>query len=99
VLTTGCNLVFWRTPEGHLKAADAGTGKVVWQCQTGSGVVAPPVTRMQEGEQYVSVVSGWGSTVPLWGGEVAKKVPAGARRHGRGVQDPRRAGERLAKAY
>ena len=25
-------------------------------------------------EQYVSVVSGWGGAVPLWGGEVAKKV-------------------------
>lgn len=74
VLTTGGNLVFWGTPEGYLKAADAKTGKVVWQFQTGSGVVAPPITWSQGGEQYVSVVSGWGGAVPLWGGEVAKKV-------------------------
>ncbi len=74
VLTTGGNLVFWGTPEGLLKAADAKTGKVVWEFQTGSGVVAPPVTWQQDGEQYVSVVSGWGGAVPLWGGEVAKKV-------------------------
>jgi alcohol dehydrogenase (cytochrome c) len=74
VLTTGGNLVFWGTPEGYLKAADAKTGKVLWQFQTGSGVVAPPVTWRQGGEQYVSVVSGWGGAVPLWGGEVAKKV-------------------------
>ncbi|SFM03951.1 PQQ-dependent methanol/ethanol family dehydrogenase [Variovorax sp. OV329] len=74
VLTTGGNLVLWGTPEGYLKAADAKTGKVVWEFQTGSGVVAPPVTWMQGGEQYVSVVSGWGGAVPLWGGEVAKKV-------------------------
>ncbi|MDF2465575.1 MAG: putative quinoprotein ethanol dehydrogenase [Ramlibacter sp.] len=74
VLTTGGNLVFWGTPEGYLKAADAKTGKVVWEFQTGSGVVAPPVTWQQGGEQYVSVVSGWGGAVPLWGGEVAKKV-------------------------
>ncbi|MEW6707578.1 MAG: PQQ-dependent methanol/ethanol family dehydrogenase [Pseudomonadota bacterium] len=74
VLTTGGNLVFWGTPEGYLKAADARTGKVVWQFQTGSGVVAPPVTWEQGGEQYVAVVSGWGGAVPLWGGEVAKKV-------------------------
>jgi alcohol dehydrogenase (cytochrome c) len=73
VLTAG-DLVFWGTPEGYLKAADAKTGKVVWQFQTGSGVVAPPITWMQDGEQYVSVVSGWGGAVPLWGGEVAKKV-------------------------
>lgn len=73
VLTAG-DLVFWGTPEGFLKAADAKTGKVVWQFQTGSGVVAPPITWTQDGEQYISVVSGWGGAVPLWGGEVAKKV-------------------------
>ena len=74
VLTTGGNLVFWGTPEGYLKAADAKTGKVLWEFQTGSGVVAPPVTWQQGGEQFVAVVSGWGGAVPLWGGEVAKKV-------------------------
>lgn len=74
VLATAGNLVFWGTPEGYLKAADARTGKVVWQFQTGSGVVAPPVTWQQGGQQYVGVVSGWGGAVPLWGGEVAKKV-------------------------
>ncbi|AOW13746.1 dehydrogenase [Hydrogenophaga crassostreae] len=73
VMTAG-DLVFWGTPEGYLKAADAKTGKVVWQFQTGSGVVAPPITWTEGGEQYVSVVSGWGGAVPLWGGEVAKKV-------------------------
>ncbi|MFZ5548193.1 MAG: PQQ-dependent methanol/ethanol family dehydrogenase [Pseudomonadota bacterium] len=74
VLTTGGNLVFWGTPEGYLKAADAKTGKVVWEFQTGSGVVAPPVTWEQNGTQYVAVASGWGGAVPLWGGDVAKKV-------------------------
>ena len=73
VLVTG-DLVFWGTPEGYLKAADAKSGKVVWQFQTGSGIVAPPITWKEGGEQYVSVVSGWGGAVPLWGGEVAKKV-------------------------
>jgi len=74
VLATAGDLVFWGTPEGYLKAADAKTGKVLWQFQTGSGVVAPPITWKQDGEQYISVVSGWGGAVPLWGGEVAKKV-------------------------
>jgi len=75
VLTTGGNLVFWGTPEGYLKAADAKTGKEVWKFQTGSGVVAPPVTwKGKDGQQYVAVVSGWGGAVPLWGGDVAKKV-------------------------
>jgi alcohol dehydrogenase (cytochrome c) len=74
VLTTAGNLVFWGTPEGYLKAADAKTGKELWKFQTGSGVVAPPVTWNEGGEQYIAVVSGWGGAVPLWGGEVAKKV-------------------------
>ncbi len=74
VLTTGGNLVFWGTPEGFLKAADAKTGKEVWKFQTGSGVVAPPITWDVKGEQYVAIVSGWGGAVPLWGGDVAKKV-------------------------
>ncbi|WP_306481601.1 PQQ-dependent methanol/ethanol family dehydrogenase [Limnobacter sp.] len=75
VLTTGGNLVFWGTPEGYLKAADAKTGKEVWKFQTGSGVVAPPVTwKGKDGQQYVAVVSGWGGAVPLWGGDVASKV-------------------------
>ena len=29
---------------------------------------------MQGGEQYVCVVLGWGCAVPLWNGDVAKKV-------------------------
>ena len=74
VLTTAGDLVFWGTPEGYLKAADAKTGKVLWQFQTGSGVVAPPITWNDGVNQYVSVVSGWGGAVPLWGGDVAKKV-------------------------
>jgi alcohol dehydrogenase (cytochrome c) len=74
VLTTGGNLVFWGTPEGYLQAADAKTGKILWKFQTGSGVVAPPITWTDGGEQYVAVASGWGGAVPLWGGDVAKKV-------------------------
>jgi alcohol dehydrogenase (cytochrome c) len=50
------------------------TGKELWKFQTGSGVVAPPVTRQQDGVQYVAVDSGWGGAVPLWGGDVAKRV-------------------------
>ncbi len=73
VLVAG-DLVFWGTPEGYLKAADAKSGKVVWQFQTGSGIVAPPITWKEGNDQFVSVVSGWGGAVPLWGGEVAKKV-------------------------
>jgi alcohol dehydrogenase (cytochrome c) len=74
VLTTAGNLVFTGTPEGFLKAFDAKTGQEVWKFNTGSGIVSSPITWDMDGEQYVAVVSGWGGAVPLWGGEVAKKV-------------------------
>jgi alcohol dehydrogenase (cytochrome c) len=74
VLATKGGLVFYGTPEGYLKAVDAKTGKEVWQFQTGTGIVAPPITWEQDGEQYIGVASGWGGAVPLWGGDVAKKV-------------------------
>ncbi len=74
VMTTKGGLVFYGTPEGYLKALDAKSGKELWKFQTGSGVVAPPITWEQDGEQYIAVVSGWGGAVPLWGGDVAKKV-------------------------
>lgn len=74
VLATHGGLVFYGTPEGFLKAVDAKTGKELWKFQTGTGVVAPPVAWEQNGEEYIAVVSGWGGAVPLWGGDVAKKV-------------------------
>ena len=74
VMTTAGNLVFYGTPEGFLKAVDAKTGKELWKFQTGTGIVAPPVTWKEGDTQYVAVVSGWGGAVPLWGGEVASKV-------------------------
>jgi alcohol dehydrogenase (cytochrome c) len=74
VLTTAGGLVFFGTPEGDLKALDAKTGKELWKFNTGSGIVGSPVTWEEGGEQFVSVVSGWGGAVPLWGGEVAKSV-------------------------
>ncbi len=74
VLTTGGNLVFTGTPEGFLKSFDAKSGQELWKFQTGSGVVGCPVTWEMDGEQYVAVPSGWGGAVPLWGGEVAKRI-------------------------
>jgi len=74
VMTTAGNLVFTGTPEGYLKAFDARTGKELYKFNTGSGVVGTPITWEMDGEQYVSVASGWGGAVPLWGGEVAKVV-------------------------
>ncbi|MGI9357349.1 MAG: PQQ-dependent methanol/ethanol family dehydrogenase [Rhizobiaceae bacterium] len=74
VMTTAGGLVFTGTPEGEFIAFDDETGEKLWSFQTGSGIVGQPITWEQDGEQFVSVISGWGGAVPLWGGEVAKKV-------------------------
>ena len=74
VMSTAGGLVFTGTPEGEFIAFDDETGKKLWSFQTGSGIVGQPITWEQDGEQYVTVISGWGGAVPLWGGEVAKKV-------------------------
>ncbi|MCW8887009.1 MAG: PQQ-dependent methanol/ethanol family dehydrogenase [Motiliproteus sp.] len=74
VMATAGGLVFTGNPEGYLMAFDAKTGEMKYRFQTGSGIVGTPITWEQDGEQYISVVSGWGGAVPLWGGEVAKRV-------------------------
>ncbi|MFD2176496.1 PQQ-dependent methanol/ethanol family dehydrogenase [Veronia pacifica] len=74
VMTTAGGLVFTGNPEGYLLALDDMTGEVLYKFNTGSGIVGTPVTWEMDGEQYISVLSGWGGAVPLWGGEVAKRV-------------------------
>ncbi|MGP9804401.1 PQQ-dependent methanol/ethanol family dehydrogenase [Paracoccus sp. NSM] len=74
-MATAGGLVFYGTPEGYIQAINDETGEVLWQFQTGSGVTGQPVTWQDEdGVQWLSVVSGWGGAVPLWGGEVAQEV-------------------------
>lgn len=74
ILTTAGGLVFMGTPEGKLLAFDDETGEILYSFQVGSGIIGSPVTWEQNGEQYISIVSGWGGAVPLWGGEVAKQI-------------------------
>ncbi|OUD12137.1 methanol/ethanol family PQQ-dependent dehydrogenase [Thioflexithrix psekupsensis] len=74
IMTTAGGLVFTGTPEGYFKAFDAETGAELWKFQTGSGVIGVPATWEMDGQQYIAVLSGWGGAVPLWGGEVAKRI-------------------------
>ncbi len=71
VLATAGNLVFTGTGDGYFKAFDAKSGKELWKFQTGSGIVSPPITWEQDGEQYLGVTVGYGGAVPLWGGDMA----------------------------
>ncbi|MEP2828459.1 PQQ-dependent dehydrogenase, methanol/ethanol family [Parvibaculum sp.] len=60
VLATAGNLVFQGTADGYLYAYKADTGEQVWAQHIQTGIVAPPITYTVDGEQYVTVLAGWG---------------------------------------
>ena len=61
VLATGGGVLFaGGTNDRMFRAFDAGTGKILWEFPTGSGVAAVPVSFEVDGKQYIAVQSGWG---------------------------------------
>jgi len=66
-LVTAGDVVFFGTMDRWFRALDARTGQVLWQFQSETGFVAPPMTfRGADGRQYVAIVSGPGG----WAGSV-----------------------------
>jgi alcohol dehydrogenase (cytochrome c) len=61
MLATAGGLVFTGgTNDRKIHAFDAASGRLLWEFETESGVVAPPTTFSVGGKQYVAVHSGWG---------------------------------------
>jgi alcohol dehydrogenase (cytochrome c) len=58
VLSTGGGLVFAGSDEGNFFALDAGSGKALWDFQTGGQVTSNPISFGIEGKQYVAVAAG-----------------------------------------
>jgi lanthanide-dependent methanol dehydrogenase len=64
---TAGGVVFYGTLEGWFKAVDAGSGALLWQFKTGSGIIGQPtVFRGPDGHQYIAVLSGIGG----WAGAI-----------------------------
>ena len=57
-LSIASGLVFFGEDSGALMAADATTGKPLWQFQTNQTWKASPMTYMFDGKQYIAVASG-----------------------------------------
>lgn len=61
MLATAGGLVFsGGTNDRKFRAFDAGTGAVLWEYPTASGIIGQPTTFTVNGKQYVAVQSGWG---------------------------------------
>jgi quinohemoprotein ethanol dehydrogenase len=80
-LATAGNLVFQGTADGRFVAYRASDGLKLWEAPAGSGVVAAPITYLEDGVQNVTVMAGWGGVFALAGGDAARA--AGVRSVGR----------------
>ena len=65
VLATAGNLVFQGRGDGAFAAYRATDGKQLWTFDAGTGILAPPVTYLVDGVQYVTVMAGWGGAAGL----------------------------------
>ena len=66
VLATAGNLVFQGNVDEHIVAYNAETGETLWSMYAQTAVHAPPVTYEVDGEQYIAVVAGLGSSAALY---------------------------------
>ncbi len=64
-LSVASGLVFQANKGGELVAYDAETGERVWSHGLVGGPGAAPMTYEVDGEQYITILSGWGSTIAM----------------------------------
>ncbi|MFN3609303.1 MAG: PQQ-dependent dehydrogenase, methanol/ethanol family [Hyphomonas sp.] len=68
VLSTAGGIVFQGKLSGEFVAYDAATGDKLWSHNLKSGGASGPGTYMIDGEQYVTITTGWGSAFALAAG-------------------------------
>jgi quinohemoprotein ethanol dehydrogenase len=71
LLSTSGDLLFQGRADGMFAAYQASTGALLWETPVHTGIIAAPVTWAVDGEQYVTVVAGWGGAFG-----VASGIPA-----------------------
>ena len=77
LLSTAGGLVFHGNGMGRFVAYDAANGKTLWDFHAQTGIVAAPVTYEVGGEQYVTILAGWGGAAPLFAGEIVTQAAKG----------------------
>jgi alcohol dehydrogenase (cytochrome c) len=76
ILSTAGGLVFQGDIKGMFRGMDAKTGKELFKFNTGSGIMAAPMTYTLDGKQYVAVVSGRTLSLPAFFGALGEKMVA-----------------------
>ena len=66
VLATAGNLVFQGRGDGLFTAYRATDGSKLWEINAGTGIIAPPITYLAGGKQYVTLMVGWGGAAGLF---------------------------------
>ncbi|RVQ69730.1 PQQ-dependent dehydrogenase, methanol/ethanol family [Croceicoccus ponticola] len=67
IMTTAGNLVFQGRIDGTFDAYAADTGKKVWSFAAQAPVTAPPISYSVNGKQYVTVITGMGTSGSAFG--------------------------------
>jgi alcohol dehydrogenase (cytochrome c) len=76
MLVTAGGVVFnGGTNDRRIHAFDAGTGELLWESPTPSGILAPPTSFEVDGKQYIAVLSGWGGDSNGMNGAVSRLFP------------------------
>ena len=65
LLSTSSGLLMQATAEGKFEIRDDENGDILWEYDVRSGGLAPPVTYLVDGEQYITIFIGWGGAVGL----------------------------------
>lgn len=79
LLATAGGLVFQGTADGQFIAVNDKTGEKLWSHDVRTGAMAAPVTYSLDGEQYVTLLVGWGGAFGLVAGLEREYTPPPSR--------------------
>jgi alcohol dehydrogenase (cytochrome c)/quinohemoprotein ethanol dehydrogenase len=71
IVTTAGNIVAQGNAAGEFAVYRADTGQKLWSMDAQSAMMGGPISYEVDGDQYIAVLSGWGSAFSLQAGKVA----------------------------
>ena len=77
LLSTAGGLLFQGTGQGKFVAYEARGGRKLWEFDAQTGIIAAPMTYEVDGEQYVTILAGWGGAAPNAAGEIVGEAAKG----------------------